>query len=225
MGIIDRLRLRWATRGSVAAPISTTAIPTEQREQLTADQKWAQEHGFSAAFPSMPDTVETAAHNKAIDDEYRDEVKLRKDAWISGEYQPRFFVVESDNYCRLKPSDIESLRLSASVDSVNWDLEMSMLPGRRTDVTHERAKQLETVTPDHVAGQMAIDAAGRSLTDAELGRRETPRTVRDLVGSRATILRLVGGDAEKADAIERKALELLGAESMDAPIPVPGGVI
>lgn len=219
MNILNRLRLKWRLRGIATTPINTMAIPIGQHEQLTADQKWAQEHGFSAATTPDVATPEIAAHNLFIDREYDAEIERRKALMAEGAYTPRFFLVDyqDDGSCVVSKD-------------VNWHLELTLDPGRRANVTRDTGRPvILTLSPDEQRQQREIDRlkgkvqaveSAKDMEPAELLAH--PALVRALVGDRATVLAACGGNEAMADQVEAKAVAV--ARQMREAFPTSGKV-
>lgn len=215
---LERLKLRWALRGSTTSPMSTGALPgTEQRAEETAAQKFKREHGFSEATTPMPWSEDISKHNAAIDKEYREEVERRRFAYLCGEYKPQF-VDTSD----MTPDRIEDLRNGATpgIDEINWHLEMTLSPGRRVNVTADIGVPVQPVLSDieHFEARMA-GSLGREVAAIERGKAPAFKTARDFIGSRESILAAVGDNEAVADQVEANARKMFGVEDLDAPLP------
>ncbi len=218
MKIWERLKLRWALRGSTTSPMSTGALPgTEQRAEETSAQKFKREHGYSEATTPMPWGEDISKHNAEVDKEYREEVKRRRFAYLCGEYRPQF-IDTSD----MTPERIEDLRHGAipGVDEINWHLEMTARPGARVDVTEDVGVPVQPVLSDieHFEARMA-GSLGREVAAIERGKAPGFKTARDFIGSRASILAAVGGNDAMADQVEANARQMFGVEDLDAPLP------
>ena len=171
MNWFERLKMRWHMRGSAAAPLTTTAIPTQQHEMLTDAEKFKRDHGYSASTAPMPATPEIEAHNAAVEQEYRDEIDRRKAAFERGEYTPRFMMVRPGHEAPMFLDDqgIQDwiLRNPGLID-VNWDLEMSQGPGRRVDVTEDIGKPvLPMPTADDLAQVNEVNRQRRRVEAIE----------------------------------------------------------
>jgi hypothetical protein len=196
MNWLERLKLRWALRGSQPHAFDLTA-GTEQHRQQTAAERFHQEHGYSQATAPAEWTEDIAKHNQEVRDEYRAEVQRRQDAYLAGEYLPRFFFPRTD-----------PVSLRQVTTDVNWDLEMTLLPGRRVDVTKETGVPIQPPLSEadyETASQ--IGRLGREVTAAETD------PVRKYLGSREDVLAACGGDAGETDKVEAKARALFGVPS------------
>ncbi len=229
---LERLRFKWGGLPGAGMTLNGFGVPVEQHRQMTEAERFQAERGFGMATAPDEWTEDIAKHNAALQAEYAEEVERRKAAYRDGTYRPRFYltVENEDGTFNVLPE-------------VNWDLEMALLPGRRTDVTHERLENLPLYAPKAVREQMAVDAMKRVVSTAEqrddilkLGHigdiRDVHRdqnghiiiparrTVRDLIGSREAILLAVNGNALMADQIEEHARTMFGVVDLDEPLPV-----
>lgn len=204
----QRLKLRWAMRGTPNHPLTTGSLPgTEQHAEETSAQKFKRERGFSEATDPLPWSEDISQHNKAVAEEYNAEIALRKLAYAEGRYQPRMFC------------EVWHPEMGEYVPEVNWDLEMTLMPGRRVDVTKspgvpmQPALTVSELTEARIAGNLA-----REVTALEQGTKQDPKTPREFIGSRQTILANVGGDEAIADQVEESARKAFGVEDLDAPL-------
>ncbi len=131
--------------------------------------------------------------------------------------QDRFFLAYD-------PSDIGT---ALSPENVNWDLELTMEPGRRLDVTTSTGVPQNAPAPS--AQEIADDLEARRLRVA-IDRIEDMDvrlvlgpTVADMVGNRETIIEACGGNEAEADKVIAKALEMFGAKSLDDAAKMPQG--
>lgn len=224
MILFEKLKLRWHLRGSTQAPLSTTAIPTAQHEMLSEDEKWKREHGFSAATSPMADTAETAAHNRAIDEEYQAEIDHRKELFDKGEYLPRFITVREGHEMPPEllgnaPAIIAWMQAHPMACDINWHLELTLEPGRRADVTKDIGKPvLPMPTAEDLAQVDELNRQRRKVEAIEAERALAPfrsdeRTRDDVVYglglSPDDILAACGGDAALAAQVQEKAVALV----------------
>jgi hypothetical protein len=202
-----RLRMRWAFRRSNSV-VGTASLPAnELHEDDTQEEAFRRSHGYARARVPMPQTDEQQAHNRALDEEYAAEIAHRKNLLQAGEYKARFYTTV------FQPTAEELL----NPDCVNWDMELTMEPGRRRDVTKETGIPLQPViTPDQVAERRAVDQMIAGLDRMQAG--EQVITVRDLVGSRQHILDACHGNEAMADQVEQKARDTFGVTDLDLPL-------
>jgi hypothetical protein len=190
-------------RGSLQ-PEGTLAAPTGQHYQENAEARFYREHGYARATAPLPWGEDITAHNGEVEREYREEVARRQAAYEIGAYVPRYFC--------------ESLDTPGVFDRVNWDLEMSLLPGRRVNLTDSPGVPMQPVLTSAEHRQAReVGHLGRVVSGLE-----RQRTIRDEIGSREDILAFVGGNADIADQVEDKARELFGVEDLDAPLLLTG---
>lgn len=239
---LTNLKLRWATRSSAGQP-GTLGVPLEQHEQLSDREKWRREHGYSAAFSPDEWSEDIARHNAEVEKEYQQEVETRRAAYMAGTYKPRFLMTGSFVYdAVLAGVALAEFTPAEIVGCIDWDLELSADPGRRINVTKDTGKPLIPVLSDsdvslqkqidRYAGAMAkmahLQAGGPSLYQSARDSNHKivvppRRTVRDLIGSRESILLAVGNNREMADQVERHALNMFGVKSLDEPVPMEKG--
>lgn len=207
MNLWQRIKARLAV--ARLTPVGTVGIPVGQHEELTEASKYRREHGFSMATSPLEASPEIAAHNAAISREYEAEIDRRKALHAAGEYTPRYYVpVISEG-----PEGTVIYEITTEVD---WDLEMTMLPGRRTDVTKDTLQALPLAKAEDVDKAREVNRLRTGIADIEGGRvHVTKQTGRDVVGSRETILEACGGNASMADQVEANALKMLGLASLD----------
>lgn len=235
LGIIGRVRAWLGMRSLTLSPMGTSAIPVGQHEQLSEAEAFRREHGYSAGFEPEQATPEIAAHNRAISAEYDEEIDRRFKAMKAGEYRPRFLspqltpkqmlsllAVENDvkrhalerEMLIARGATIGAAPSLAGFEEVNWHLEMTTLPGRRTDVTTGTGLPFLTpATPEALAQANEIRALKARVAEREALGRE--RTVRDIIGSRESILAVVGGNESMADAVEANAKRTFGVDDLD----------
>ena len=182
----ERLRQKWS--GSVQP---TIPAPTAQHYQMTAAERWRRDHGYSQATTPAPWTEDIQKHNQTVAAEYHAEIVRRKKAFELGEYLPRFFM----------DSDVNP----GVYDEVNWDLEMSLLPGRRVDVTKAVGVPMQPPLSEAEYEQ------GREIGNLAraVAATETDPITR-YVGTREEVLRACNGDEARADSVFAKARELFG---------------
>lgn len=216
----DRLKLRWAMRGSVASPMTTTALPTEQQQEKSAEQKFKEARGFSMATAPLPWSEDIAAHNKAIDVEYDEEIARRKVAFLAGEYKPRFLNLSDDVMSDDRLEAIVERHEKPTPDEIDWRLEMTLAPGRRVNVTTDVGVPMQPVLSDvqYHEARMA-GALGREVKAMEQGTTTGMRTPRDIIGSRASIVEACRGDERMADQVEASARQMFNVEDLDTPLP------
>ena len=234
-GIIARIRQWWGLRNLALGTSGTMAMPVGQHEQLSEAEAFRREHGYSAGFEPERATPEIAAHNRAIDAEYNEEVDRRFKAMQAGDYSPRFLLpaLTSAQMMQLLLIDDPGERYAvehalfdaramvisnnpslAAYEEVNWHMEMTLLPGRRTDVTKGTGQPfLQPVTPEAIAQANEIRTLRSKVTEREALGRE--RTVRDIIGSRESVLDACGGNESMADAVEANAKRSFGVDSLD----------
>lgn len=202
-------RLKLRLRGSIATEgTATLPAPTGQHYEETEREKWAREHGFSAAFDPMPFSEDIAQHNAAVDREYAEEVERRKEGYTAGTYRPTVLVLTSD----VPPERVQQIVMGQrpTADEINWHLDMSADPGRRTNVT-----TLERPAPPPREVLEAAREAGRLAAEVRLEEHrqgitaERPAILNRVVGSREDVLKRVGGNEAMADAVETYVLETM----------------
>lgn len=212
----QRLKARMA--GSMH-PVGTIAAPMGQHYEQTEAEQFYAEHGYSRATTPAPWSADIAAHNAAVDKEYREEIERRQAAMRAGEYTPRFILVPSAEAPPLVWAHYTAVidgATPALVDDIDWDMELSLMPGRRTTVTHDPGVPVQTMDPHTLTVGREIGQMAR-LVQVEETKANTPRA---LIGSRATILASVGGIEALADQVEANARAFFGVEDLDAPLPV-----
>lgn len=202
MGLLKRIR---AAIGTSIAPVGTPAIPMGQHEELTEAEKFKREHGFAAATEPDVWSPEIAAHNRAIDEEYAAEIERRKALLAAGQYTPRFYMVDfADDGTPIVSTE------------VNWHLELSMEPGRRTNLTNEPGQVLPLVSAADISAAIEADSlerkvvaleAAKALSPAELA--DSPALLRSLVSDRAAILAACRGSEAMADQLEAAFFRML----------------
>lgn len=222
--LFEKLKLRWHLRGSTPAPLTTTAIPTAQHEMLSEDEKWKREHGFSAATSPMADTAETEAHNRAIDEEYQEEIERRKALMEAGEYMPRFATLRPgheipEDLVGNGPAIVAWMLANPGAVDVNWHLELTLEPGRRADVTKDIGKPvLQMPTAEDLAQVDELNRQRRKLEALEAARALAPfrsdEPTRDdvlhgLGLNPDDILAACGGDEALAAQVQQKAVALV----------------
>lgn len=193
----DRLRQKWSgslrPEGTIALP-----APTAQHYQENEDGRFRREHGFAPATRPAEWSADITEHNTAVQQEYAAEVERLKAAYSVGEYHPRFFC------------DVWDAGISEYVATPNWDLEMTLRPGGRVNVTKDPGVPMQpTLTEADVQQAREIGMLGREVNALETD------PIRRYVGTRQEILRACGGDERIADEVEAKARELMN----DANLP------
>ncbi len=223
--LFEKLKLRWHLRGSTPAPLTTMAIPTAQHEMLSEDEKWKREHGFSAATSPMADTAETAAHNRAIDEEYQEEIDRRKALMEAGEYTPRFATLRPgheipEDLVGNGPTIVSWMLANPGAVDVNWHLELTLEPGRRADVTKDIGKDvLPMPTAEDLAQVAEITRQRRKVEAIEAERAFAPFKTDEPVDrddlmtglglTQADILEACGGNEALAAQVAAKANTLI----------------
>lgn len=208
MSFMDRLRLRWALRGSSSSPLTPTSPGREQVHQDTAEEAFRKTHGYSQATAPLPATADISKHNAEVQREYDAEVERRKLAYEAGEYKPRFYM------------DAWNVFYDRFVPVVNWDLEMTLRPGARVDVTKDIGVpiqpplSLQQETEARIAGNL-----GREVALLEKGVDRPVRTLRELTGTREEMLKACNGNVELCDELETMLRETFKVKSLDDPIP------
>lgn len=205
-------------------PVGTIAAPMGQHYEMTAEQKYKAEHGFSAATTPAPWSDDIRAHNKEIDREYAEEIEYRKKAFLEGKYQPRFIQVpgfEASTEAWAHYEAVVQKREPILADDINWDLEMSMDHSRRVDITNDDSIKQPSLTVTEAFEARLAGNMGREVANLERGGSPVAQSPRDVIGSRARILAECGGSEELADQVEQKAREFFEVEDLDAPMPQP----
>lgn len=193
---LERLKLRWALRGSQPHAFDLTA-GTEQHRQMTADERFHEAHGFAAATRPAPWTSDITTHNTEVRLEYDAEVIRRQQAWVDGTYTPRFF------------NDVPD---GTMLGEVNWDLEMTLRPGARLDLTCDSGVPMQDpVTLADLEAAREAGHLGREVDAIErgIGPRDVESLLRTYVGSRAEVLAACGGNEAMADQVFAKGRQLL----------------
>lgn len=128
----------------------------------------------------MEATEDIALHNKALEDEYAAEIEARKVGMRAGLYRPRFCLSQRRNDAtgELERWDFE--KHHNDPEWVNWDLEMSMEPGRRLDVTKGSGLPSEAPPPVPSQEQIAREKEARLLRIA-IERNENAAEMGDLL--------------------------------------------
>lgn len=133
-GYLYGARWRWRNRAS-----DLLSWPVGQHQQQTEAEKWKAEHGFSPAGETAPWDDDLRAHNAKVNEAYRVELERRQFEYrILGTYTPR--------YGRIVPSrmgppimvgdrEVDWGLLGGVSFEVSWEMEMSLRPGARADVT------------------------------------------------------------------------------------------
>lgn len=147
---------------------------------LSEDEKWKREHGFSAATSQMADTAETAAHNRAVDEEYQAEIDYRKALFDKDEYLPRFITVREGHELPADllgnaPAIIAWMQAHPMACDINWHLELTLEPGRRADVTKDIGKPvLPMPTAEDLAQVDELNRQRRKVEAIEAQRAFAP---------------------------------------------------
>lgn len=188
----------------------TMAIPTVQHEELSDEEKFRREHGYSKARVPLPWSEDIARHNAEVDAEYNAEIERRKVAMRAGEYKPRWVLY-----------DLDVLPDPRNPDHVDWHLEMSMDPGRRVNVTKDAGVPMQPmVSDDEMASRRAVKRLDLGLKKwDEASGTLVPKTVREIIGSRHSILEACHWNEQMADQVEATACETFGVASVDEPLP------
>lgn len=156
MRLLKWLRLRWWIYSSLLryrwlSRRSTTDLftPAGQHQQQTEAEKWKAEHGFSPGGETAPWDDDMRAHNAKVTAEYQAELDKRQFEYrILGTYTPRYGRMVPT---RMGPILLVAARVSTpsgwlddwhelsqmgdTIFEVSWDLEMTLRPGARVDVT------------------------------------------------------------------------------------------
>lgn len=101
-------------------------------------------------------------------------------------------------------------------EEVDWDLELSVSPGRRTNVTTDPGVPHQPMLTQQEYDEVkALSAMLATVRAAEI-EAKTPRAI---IGSRQTILDACGGDEQVADQVEASARKHFGVADLDALFP------
>ncbi len=223
-------RFRQRFRGSLdTTGTAVLPAPTEQHAEKTVEQRFKEEHGYSQASEPERWTEDISKHNAAVQQEYSYEIESRKAAFVLGDYVPRFFerMLTDDENAHYAEKTVEGAQVRAGlVAEVNWDLELTLRPGARVDVTETDGVVKQPLVSD-VAQARAHGELGREV--ASLEREEArahvaalgPKSVRDVIGTRAMILKATNGNEALANQAEAKAREVFGVDDLDAPYGGP----
>lgn len=189
----------------------TLRAPTEQHAVLTDAQKFKRDHGYEMATEAAPWTEDITKHNNAVEREYQQVVAELKAAYDHGMYRPRFLL--SDTIGDERMGEILT-GARPTEDEINWDLEMTMHPIARANVTKSTLKPvLALLTKDDEAVARQIGHFHRLVNAEE--RKQSRRTVESVLGTREEILAACGGNEALADQVEAKARAEFGLEADD----------
>lgn len=188
----------------------TMAIPTVQNEDLSDEEQFRREHGYSKARVPLPWSEDISKHNAEVDAEYNAEIGRRKVLMLAGEYKPRWVLY-----------GLDVLPDPTNPDHVDWHLEMSMDPGRRVNVTKDVGVPMQPmVSDDEMAQRRAVGRLRRGLSVLDpTNPAKVPATVRALIGSRYKVLEECHWNETLADQVEAAACKTFGVASVDAPLP------
>lgn len=199
MGMIEWLREKFSG-GAVTGPVGFTEGIHE-----TGPGAFRRAHGYSEATDPMEATVEIAAHNKLIDDEYTAEIERRKALHAEGKYTPRYYVMEQ-RYDALRAEWVPEL-----TGEVNWHMEIAMLEGRRVNVTDGVGEQQQAPLGD--AEAMELSRMRNKVAYLE-GGAAAPQTLADIIGTWDVILDQCGGSEDIANQVVKNACLAFGVSSL-----------
>lgn len=211
MNLLQRLKLRWALRGSTANPLAPVAN-REQVHQDTAEEAFRKTHGYSMARLPLPATADISKHNAEVQKEYDAEVERRKTAYYANPqtYRPRYF----------NGDPMYNIVLDAYQGVPNWDLEMTLRRGARVDVTAGIGVDVQpSLSPQEFTEARLAGNLGAEVALLEDGIKRPVKTPRQFVGTRAQMLLACNGDETLCDQLEAKVCATFGVTSLDDAIP------
>lgn len=224
--------LQWFRR-KVGGSVSTEgmmAVPTAQHYEKTEEEKFREKRGFGMAVEPMPWSDDIARRNKEVEEEYRAEIEARKAATLAGTYKPRFVVpvLTDDQRAQVNAMADEDaayqllhqfhrLRFDAIVagapidveTEVNWDMEMTIDPGARANVTKDDSVKQAALTEVEESQYREIGKLHRAIALEEIEQGIARQDLTGIIGSDEEILAQCGGNEQLAAQVKAKGLELL----------------